>query len=233
MRDTRYAYRLGTAVFAIMLIPLIIIGMFICGRAAPPREEVAPPTEEVTVAPSEPIEETESMEPTEPIVEPTESIEPIEPTDPITEETPVAPSTPITVPNKSCVNWYSDYRVYPTGEITTKAGGYDIDIEFLAKLLNCEARGMNWEGKVYTCSAILNFCDRYELSVWVAGHTYNCFSVAPYVDDATPTQAEYDIIDHVLNGGRIGEICHFRSGGKYHDFGRPICEVDGHYFSIA
>lgn len=56
MRDTRYAYRLGAAVFAIMLIPLVVIGMFICGRAAPPREEVAPPTEEVTVAPSESIE---------------------------------------------------------------------------------------------------------------------------------------------------------------------------------
>lgn len=131
----------------------------------------------------------------------------------------------------SCVNWYSDYRVYPTGKITTTAGGEEFDIDFLAKLLFCEAGGMNWEGQVYTCSAILNFCDVEKRSLWDAGHDINCFEPAPYVDKATPTAVQYEVIDWVLSGGRIEKISYFRSGGKYHDFGTPVCEVDGHYFS--
>lgn len=143
------------------------------------------------------------------------------------ETTPLLPGEVV----DSCVNWYSDYRVYPTGKITTTVGGEDFDIDFLAKLLFCEAGGMNWEGQVYTCSAILNFCDVEKRSLWDAGHDISCFEPAPYVDKATPTAVQYEVIDWVLNGGRIEKISYFRSGGKYHDFGTPVCEVDGHYFS--
>ena len=164
-----------------------------------------------------------------------------------TEHTVIAPSTLPALPpsymfetapvlsdevvEESCVNWYSDYRVYSTGEITTTAGGKSFDIDFLAKLLYCEAGGMNWEGQVYTCSAILNFCDVEKRSLWEAGHDRNCFEPAPYVDNANPTKTQYEVIDWVINGGRIEKICYFRSGGKYHSFGTPVCEVDGHYFS--
>ena len=141
-------------------------------------------------------------------------------------EEPTAPMI-----EESCVNWYSDYRVYLTGEPTITAGGYDFDIDFLAKLLFCEAGGMNWEGQLYTCSAILNYCDVQGRSLWDVGHDSRCFEPAPYVDDVEPTQEQYKVIDFVLNGGRIEKICYFRSGGKYHNFGTPVCEVDGHYFS--
>lgn len=209
-------------VVALVTLATLVSGLAIFTNAADINEDyIVPPTSievevevEDAVAPSMPIEQEEMVIPTEPEPEPVE---------PEPEPEPEFVSSAI---------WYSDYRVYATGEITTKAGGVDIDIEFLAKLLNCEARGMDWEGKVYTCSAILNFCDRYNIDVWRAGHTKNCFSVAPYVDDAKPTQAEYEVIEYVLSGGRIGEICHFRSGGAYHDFGTPICQVGAHYFSI-
>lgn len=159
-------------------------------------------------------------------VESIEENKPIETTYSVLQE-PTAPMI-----EESCVNWHSDYRVYMTGEVTTKAGGYDFDIDFLAKLLFCEAGGMNWEGQLYTCSAILNYCDVQGRSLWDAGHDSRCFEPAPYVDDAEPTQEQYKVIDFVLNGGRIEKICYFRSGGKYHDFGIPVCEVDGHYFSM-
>lgn len=173
-------------------------------------------------------------EPTE-IIEPTEPTEPtipeIEPTEPPTEVPSPGDEVP-SVPDSNEVIWYSDYRVYPTNEITSLAGGAEFDIDFFAKLLYCEAGGMTWEGQVYTASAILNFCDRYKISMWEAGHTTNMFAVAPWVDEANPKQMQYDVIEYVLNGGRIGEICHFRSK-HYHTFGTPICQVDGHYFSIA
>ncbi len=188
---------------------------------------VAAPETEATIPTTVPAE-TEPLE-AEPTIIPTEApTEPIE-TVPPTEFVPPEEWTSTT----EGVNWYSDYRVYPTNEVTTAAGGYEIDIDFFAKLLYCEAGAMNWAGQVYTASAILNFCDRYEISMWEAGHTRKYFAVAPYVDYAEPTSEQYAVIDFVLMGGRIGEINHFRSGGKYHSFGTPICEVDGHYFSIA
>ena len=159
-------------------------------------------------------------------VESIEENKPIETIYSVLEE-PTAPML-----EESCVNWYSDYRVYLTGEPTTTVGGYDFDIDFLAKLLFCEAGGMNWEGQLYTCSAILNYCDVQGRSLWDTGHDSRCFEPAPYVDDAEPTQEQYKVIDFVLNGGRVEKICYFRSGGKYHDFGIPVCEVDGHYFSM-
>ena len=128
------------------------------------------------------------------------------------------------------VNWYSDYRVYITRTTTDLAGGYEFDIKFLAKLLSLEARGMTWEGKVYTCSAILNLCDLKGRSLWSMGHDSNVFTGAEYVDNMKPTDDIYEVIDYVLGGARVEEICYFRTK-KYHSFGTPVCEVDGHYFS--
>lgn len=102
--------------------------------------------------------------------------------------------------------------------------------EILAKLLWCEARGSSWEGQVYTCSAILNYCERAGTTIWEAAHNPQSFEPAPYVDNATPTAMQYEVIYYVLNGGRIPDICWFRTD-HYHDFGTPVCEVDGHYFS--
>ena len=113
----------------------------------------------------------------------------------------------------------------PTGEIT-----YTDERDFLAKLLYCEAGGTSWECQVYTCSAILNLSDRNQMSIWDMGHNYNMFAVAYIVDDAVPTQTQYDVIDYVLSGGRIPEICYFRCD-YYHPFGTPVCAIDNQYFS--
>ena len=102
--------------------------------------------------------------------------------------------------------------------------------DILAKLLYCEARNKSWEVQVYTCSAILNFCDRNNVSIWDAAHNQNYFEPAPFVDDAEPTSVQYEVIYYVLNGGRIPEICWFRTD-YYHDFGTPVCKVGDHYFS--
>jgi hypothetical protein len=117
-------------------------------------------------------------------------------------------------------------------EETILVGGYEFNREFLAKMLYREGGAMNWVGQVYTCSAILNFCDVNGRSLWDAGHDPNAFSVAYTVDSAVPTEMNYEVVDYVLSGGRIDEICYFRSGGRYHSFGVPVCEVDGHYFSV-
>lgn len=218
----RYAYRLGTIIFALMLIPLIVAGMVICVEA-PESDPVASTSIIKTTEATNPQETAPTIEettPSEPEPEPTETAPPIAIEPPI-ESTPLPQE----------IKWHSDRRVYPLNKITTAAGGAEIDIDFLAKLLYCEAGSMTKLGKIYTCSAILNFCDEYNLSVWRAGHSKSCFKVAPYADDAKPTAEEYEVIDHVLNGGRIGEICHFRTK-RYHKFGTPICEIDGHYFSI-
>ena len=102
--------------------------------------------------------------------------------------------------------------------------------EILAKLLWCEARNQSWEGQVYTCSAILNYCERNNTSIWDAAHNINAFEPAPFVDDAKPTSMQYEVIYYVLNGGRIPDICWFRTG-HYHNFGTPVAKVGDHYFS--
>ena len=104
------------------------------------------------------------------------------------------------------------------------------EVEILAKLLYCEAGDMTWEGQVYTCSAILNMSEYYGESINLLAHKPSVYAVAPYVDGAPPKQMQYDVIDYVLKGGRIPEICYFRTG-YYHNFGIPVCEVGGHYFS--
>lgn len=128
------------------------------------------------------------------------------------------------------INWYSDIHVEEIGVETTEANGEPVDTEFLAKLLYAEAGTMDWWGKVYTCSAILNFCDTEQRDLWAAGHDKNCFAVAPYVDSVEPTEEIYEVIDYVLGGGRIADICYFRTG-YYHTFGTPVCQVGAHYFS--
>lgn len=114
-------------------------------------------------------------------------------------------------------------------EVKTKIVYFEEE-EILAKLLYCEARNQSWEGQVYTCSAILNFCDRNNISIWDAAHNRNYFEPAPFVDDAKPTSVQYEVIYYVLNGGRIPDICWFRTG-HYHDFGTPVAKVGDHYFS--
>lgn len=198
-------------------------------------EEDIDPSEwfEVDKGPYLPPINTEPTEPSKPTTKPSVSVKPAtKPDEPTEGTTPTLPKPTVPPLNSSKVEWYSDIRVYPTGEITTTAGGAPIDIIFFAKLLYCEAGIQSWEGQVYTASAILNFCDRYNLSMWEAGHTENCFAAAPWVDDAIPTQKQYDVIEYVLNGGRIEKICHFRTK-HYHTFGTPICTIDDHYFSIA
>lgn len=114
-------------------------------------------------------------------------------------------------------------------ELQTKIVYFEEE-EILAKLLWCEARNQSWEGQVYTCSAILNYCERNNTSIWDAAHNINAFEPAPYVDDAEPTAMQYEVIYYVLNGGRIPDICWFRTG-HYHDFGTPVAKVGDHYFS--
>lgn len=114
-------------------------------------------------------------------------------------------------------------------ELQTKIVYFEEE-EILAKLLWCEARNQSWEGQVYTCSAILNYCERNNTSIWDAAHNINSFEPAPYVDDAKPTAMQYEVIYYVLNGGRIPDICWFRTG-HYHNFGTPVAKVGDHYFS--
>ena len=138
---------------------------------------------------------------------------------------------PVPILLEEGVSWASEYRVYSTCKTTELAGGQEFDIDFLAKLLYCEAGATSWECQVYTCSAILNLCDLQNESLWTLGHNQNVFSVAPWVDSAEPTQVCYEVIDYVINGGRVEDICYFRTG-TYHTFGTPVCKSENHYFSM-
>ena len=100
----------------------------------------------------------------------------------------------------------------------------------LAKLLCREAGAMSWDGMVYTCSAILNLSDYSGRTIMEMAHDKSTFSVAPVVDSAKPTERVYQVIDYVLQGHRVPDICYFRTN-HYHSFGVPVCEVGGHYFS--
>ena len=129
------------------------------------------------------------------------------------------------------VGWYSNEKARLTGEITELVGGEEFDKEFLAKITYCEAGATSWECQVYTCSAILNLCDAREESLWRLGHNKDVFSVAPWVDSAEPSDMTYEVVDFVLNGGRVENIKYFRTG-DYHTFGIPVCKVGPHYFSM-
>ena len=180
-----------------------------CGLSMGNRVEDAP----VLSAPSEEIDPSEWFEevlPTEPEPEPTE------------------PASDYPPEN---VEWYSSFRVYATGTLTTHIWGEEIDREFLAKLLFLEAGIEDWWGQVYTCSAILNHCEASRMTLWQCGHDGRHFDVAPYVDGAKPSKMSYEVVDYVLGGGRIEGISYFRTK-KYHSFGTPICKVGSHYFSM-
>lgn len=214
--------------FTVFVLPLFLSTSVKGETSLPTTDFVTEPTtiEVVTkpIVPAKPIIFEEMFVETIP---PTESTEPPEETIP---EKEFVDSDEWFVTD-IVVNWYSDYRVYNTGEPTTEIMGEEIDRDFLAKLLHAEAGGMSWGGKVYTCSAILNHCEESKMTLWECGHNKNHFSVAPYVDGIVPSEECYKAVDYVLAGGRIAEICYFRTK-HYHTFGTPICQVDGHYFSI-
>ena len=104
------------------------------------------------------------------------------------------------------------------------------ETEILAKLLYREAGSMGYEGQRYVCSAILNLSDYTGRSIWELAHDINTMSVAPIVDTAVPTETQYQVIEDVLNGARVEEICYFRTS-YYHSFGTPVCNIENVYFS--
>ena len=133
------------------------------------------------------------------------------------------------------IKWHGSYRVSTSYEPVTHISGEEVDDdlrEFLVKMTYAESGAMSWWGQVYTCSAIINHVERAKVTLWDAGHNINRFAVAPWVDGVEPEEMTYAVVDYVLAGGRIEELAFFRSGGRYHDFGYPICQVDNHYFSI-
>ena len=216
-------------VFALFLT---VILLFVAGCGSHLSAETAPSTEEDLICPSEwfvtdekPSRFTDETCP--PMTEP-----PIEATEPLTEPPTEPPTEPApTYPPLDGINWYSDFRTWVIEEtITTTAGGLEFDKEFLAKLLHEEAGSIEWTGQVYVCSAILNFCDVECVSLWKAGHNPNMFSVASYVDYAKPDQMQYDVIDYVINGGRVYGVTYFRTR-HYHNFGTPTCRIENVYFS--
>lgn len=104
------------------------------------------------------------------------------------------------------------------------------EIDFFAKLLYCEAGGMGYDGQFWVASAILNLSEISNMSIWDMGHKVNMFEVAPYVDKATPTQEQYDIINEVLNNGWIADVAYFRTDYA-HDFGKFMTRVENVYFN--
>lgn len=104
------------------------------------------------------------------------------------------------------------------------------EIDFFAKLLYCEAGGMGYEGQLWVASAILNLSEVKQMSIWEMGHQVNIFSVAPYVDDATPLQTQYDIIYDILVNGWIADVCYFRTDYP-HSFGTFMKQVENVYFN--
>ena len=89
---------------------------------------------------------------------------------------------------------------------------------------------MSEQGQIYVCSAILNFLDAEGVDLYTAAHNPNMFAVAGYVDSATPSDYQYNIINRVLNGERVAGVKYFQVG-NYHSFGTPVCSIDNVYFS--
>lgn len=104
------------------------------------------------------------------------------------------------------------------------------EIDFFAKLLYCEAGSMGHEGQFWVASAILNLSERKNMSIWEMGHKVNIFEVAPWVDNATPTQQQYDIIYEVLNNGWIADVCYFRTDYP-HLFGKFMVQIENVCFN--
>lgn len=104
------------------------------------------------------------------------------------------------------------------------------EIDFFAKLLHCEAGIMGHEGQFWVASAILNLSEYQNMSIWEMGHNINLFEVAPWVDEANPTQQQYDIIYEVLNNGWIADVCFFRT--EYpHSFGKFMVKIENVCFN--
>ncbi len=225
--------RIFTMVLIVILLlsfPMVFVGV---ARAPEPEAIIATdptiptestaPTEEILIDPSEwfvtdekPSQFTDETYP--PRIEET--------TEPATEPTEPEPTYP-----EEDVQWYGELRVGATGEVTTEICGENIDRDFLAKMVFAESGGEDWWCQVYTCSAILNHCEVSNMTLWKCGHNANHFAVAPYVDNVTPSDMSYEVVDYVLSGGRIENICYFRTK-RYHSFGEPVCRVGAHYFSI-
>ena len=104
------------------------------------------------------------------------------------------------------------------------------EIDFFAKLLYCEAGSMGHEGQFWVASAILNLAERKNMSIWEMGHKVNIFEVAPWVDDAKPTQQQYDIIYEVLNNGWIANVSYFRTDYP-HPFGKFMVQIENVCFN--
>jgi len=104
------------------------------------------------------------------------------------------------------------------------------EIDFFAKLLVCEAGGMGHEGQFWTASAILNLSEVKQMSIWEMGHQVSIFEVAPWVDNAKPTQQQYDIIYEVLNNGWIADVAYFRTDYP-HSFGNFMIKIENVCFS--
>ena len=104
------------------------------------------------------------------------------------------------------------------------------EIDFFAKLLYCEAGSMGYEGQFWVASAILNLSEKKQMSIWDMGHKVNIFSVAPYVDNAKPTQTQYDIIEEVLSYGWIANVAYFRTDYP-HSFGHFMIKIENVCFN--
>jgi hypothetical protein len=106
----------------------------------------------------------------------------------------------------------------------------DWEIDFFAKLLYCEAGSMGYDGQFWVASAILNLSQRQNMSIWEIGHNVNMFEVAPWVDNSVPTQAQYDIINDVLNNGWIADVAYFRTNYP-HSFGKFMIQIENVCFN--
>lgn len=104
------------------------------------------------------------------------------------------------------------------------------EIDFFAKLLYCEAGSMGYEGQFWTASAILNLSELKQMSIWAMGHNVNMFEVAPWVDNATPTRQQYNIIYEVLNNGWIADVSYFRTDYP-HSFGNFMIQIENMCFN--
>ena len=104
------------------------------------------------------------------------------------------------------------------------------EIDFFAKLLWSEAGIMGYEGQFWVASAILNLSEYTDMSIWDMVHKVNMFAVAPIVDDAKPTQQQYDIIYEVLNNGWIADVCFFRTDYP-HPFGKFMVQIENVCFN--
>lgn len=210
----------------IMTKGLELISFFINSYTAT-NEETLTPTN-AALKPTQSFYESEPQETTIPVVETTiasttaPTIEVIVTTEPTIPE-PTYPPNPAV--------WYSDRRVCATNEETTHIMGEEINRKFLAQLVYAESGGEDWWCQVYTCSAILNHCEVSGMTLSRCGRDPNHFSVAPYAHTLTPSEMSCEVVEYVLSGGRIEEICYFRTK-SYHKFGTPMCKVGAHYFSV-